>query len=1240
DIRLDISQQLDKNIVFDIQNFLINNNPYIHQFIYAAKELRQNPFLDLSIVIKDHNTKDDRRYNKPSSTEFAVIFDSNELSEDDCKRQVILRSKITNKIKIICDTHHAYDPLHYVLMFPCGNFGWAPKKFKLTKNATDQNSFEINHEGDEFESNEKSRMFVSAMEFYSYKLQQRKNSFLHLFGRLFHQYIVDMYVKIENSRINFIRSNQDKLRTELYQGLKDATNIYDHDLTRIGKSVILPSSFQGGPRHMQELFQDAMAIVRHFGKPDLFITFTCNPRWNDIINELEGNQKPNDRPDIVVRVFRIKLKELIDDIKDKEIFGKIDAYFYVIEFQKRGLPHAHILVILSSEFKIRTAADIDKIVKAEIPDKLQYPQAHKTVINSMIHGPCGDLNPRSPCMKNGKCSKGFPKAFVEETYIRKDGYPMFKRSSTGPKIINDTYEIDNSNVVAHNLFLTTKYDAHINVEICSTIKAVKYLCKYIHKGHDRLEADFFIDNNNIPPRDECSEFKDLRFVSVSEACWRIFHFPLHHHSPSVLRLAVRLKGQQNVVFDPEKELYPQLKKNERTTLTEWFNFNSKSDLGKNLKYTEFVNLCTLDKAKKIWKLRVQKTKTPIGRMYFASPTDAERYCLRLILNVKKGAKSYEDLRTVDDTTYPDFKSAALAMGLIPDEKNLIECINEAYLIFKNSKNLREFVAQLFLNGQINDIKKIWNQFKKELSEDVLIQFKAKYKNLDYEFTEEVFNTSLSIFHDVLVEFGATAEQIKSFPEISRHFVELTNHNILENNFSTNLEHVNKILKENVSKLNQEQLLAYKIITQNLSENNLFFIDGPGGTGKTFLYNTVFAYFQSKNKTSIAVASSGIAALLLEGGQTAHSKFKIPLDINENSVSGIKLQSNEAKLLKECEILIWDEAPMMSKYIFECVDRLFKDIMKSSLLFGGKKVLFGGDFRQILPVVINGGKLEILSVSLKKSYIWPFVKSLKLTQNMRVNKSNGNENYAKYLLKLGEELPPNLCTKLDPYALIQSIYHNLDQNYKNPEFMLERAILAPTNDDVDMLNKLIIEQFPGESKTYRSIDLCTTQNDNLNIPVEYLNSLNLSGLPPHELNLKINQPNMLLRNLCTKRSLCNGTRLIVKGLYRHIIKAEIAIGKCKGKVVLIPKMTLNASENILPFHFQRTQFPIRPAFAFTINKSQGQTIRHVGVYLNDDVFSHGQLYVAMSRVTDVNNIKIAVKENRLTRNVVYKQIFAK
>jgi len=202
---------------------------------------------------------------------------------------------------------------------------------------------------------------------------------------------VDMWAKIEMGRLQFFKNNQDKLRIELYSGLvvdilhrlnrpQHFNNILptesENNPNYVGKSLILPSNFIGGNRYMAQLYQDAMSVVRELGKPDLFITFTCNPAWPDIKVELNIGQKPADRPDLIARVFKQKLDELFHDLFEKHIFGRVIGYVWVIEFQKRGLPHCHILIMLDPRDKPVTIEDIDKITSAELPDPIQFPEVN------------------------------------------------------------------------------------------------------------------------------------------------------------------------------------------------------------------------------------------------------------------------------------------------------------------------------------------------------------------------------------------------------------------------------------------------------------------------------------------------------------------------------------------------------------------------------------------------------------------------------------------------------------------------------------------------------------------------------------------------------------------------------------------------------------------------------------------------------------------------------------------------
>lgn len=292
--------------------------------------------------------------------------------------------------------------------------------------------------------------------------------------------------------------------------------------------------------------------------------------------------------------------------------------------------------------------------------------------------------------------------------------------------------------------------------------------------------------------------------------------------------------------------------------------------------------------------------------------------------------------------------------------------------------------------------------------------------------------------------------------------------------------------------------------------------------------------------------------------------------------------------------------------------------------------------------------------------------MKMDINMRVRNLEGTnpaaaaqlQQFASNLLKIGEGtagtpflIPPYMCLSGEKSTanLIRDIYGDLQVPANRlPSALISKCILTPKNDDVCDINEQTTALWPGQPKNYLSADYTKSDDDQAQFPPEVLNSLNPQGLPPHQLQLKVGIPIILLRNLNPKIGLANGTRLIITEMRPRLIKAQILSGTFKDQEVLIPRIPLAPSDSkLLPVKFTRLQFPIRPAFAMTINKSQGQTFSKVGIFLPKPVFSHGQLYVAMSRVGSPHGIRFLVLNAQqpgdlhgrtYTDNVVYSEVF--
>ncbi|CAN1250925.1 ATP-dependent DNA helicase PIF1 [Linum perenne] len=594
---------------------------------------------------------------------------------------------------------------------------------------------------------------------------------------------------------------------------------------------------------MMQLYQDAISICQFHGNPDLFITFTCNAQ---------------------------------------------------------GLPHAHIVLWLAQADKPTTATKVDKIISAELPDPELDPVGYVAVTKFMIHGPCGHDHPSSPCMKEGHCSKFFPKSYATETTFDDNGYVTYRRRQTDITAVKAGTILDNRYVVPYHRELLIKYQAHMNVEVCHKGQLIKYLFKYILKGPDR--SNVF---NGILNRPDIG----------------------------------------------------------KTMLTEWFTLNRTCPSARKYTYSEITHAFTWDKQASYWVPR--KKGFAIGRVRSIPPRGGDVFYLRMLLCKIPGALSFEHLRTVNGILCKDYQTACQALGLLSNDDE---------------------------------------------------------------------------WHSVMAEVTRWA-----MPPLIR---------------------------------------------------------------------SLLSKVRSQGQIALVVASSGIAATLLPGGVTAHSRFKIPLEVDATSTCAIKKGTSLARLMESASLIVWDEAPMVHRLSFEAVDRTLCDIM-----------------------------------------------------NM------------------------------------------------------------PTEGPSDTLTT------PGPNQTRLEAEY----------PVEFLNALTFNGMPEHQLRLKPYAIVMLLRNLNPSAGLCNGTRILLTHLGEHTLRGLIIGGSFEGTIAIIPRIVLDKTDPNWPFTLKRRQYPVRLCYAVTINKSQGKTLEHIGIYLPNPVFSHGQLYVALSRARSVEGVHISIQNDAnipetSTRNIVYKEIF--
>jgi hypothetical protein len=384
---------LNRGTMQSLQTMLHACNPYVIIYQTAVEQL-QGGAIELSLhLVNDHRTNL-RCYNALTIDEVGALMVGGDVDEVDAC-DIVVRST-NGYFQRISPMHSAYAPLHYVVLFPDGRNGWHDG---IPLNGFQWDGFMFIQDEKNTVGGKRSSARVTMLQFYAYMLQHRVNQeWILRAGRLLQQFIVDAYACTEQNRLKFIHENQRQLRCDLYNGLQDALNAGDILGKDVGQKMIIPSSFQGGERAMGQLYQDAMARVRKFGKPDLFVTFTCNHQWKEITNALLLGQTAKDRPELVTCIFNLKLDTLLRDIKDG-VLGNVIAKIWVIEFQKRGLPHAHILLILDETSKLCTVEDFDSMVSVEIPDSIRHPEAYETVTSCMVHGPCGPDFLNAQCME-------------------------------------------------------------------------------------------------------------------------------------------------------------------------------------------------------------------------------------------------------------------------------------------------------------------------------------------------------------------------------------------------------------------------------------------------------------------------------------------------------------------------------------------------------------------------------------------------------------------------------------------------------------------------------------------------------------------------------------------------------------------------------------------------------------------------------------------------------------------------
>ncbi|KAJ3698202.1 hypothetical protein LUZ61_001907 [Rhynchospora tenuis] len=1219
----DGSSSLRPHIVTALKEMLDTHNRYAQAYRSARERVLADTSDNLRLRIRADRSRDSR-YSAPTASEVAGLI-VGDLDHDHFVRDIIVQRRSGLLIRI-SSIHPSYMALQYPLIFSRGEDSYIPG---IEYNPLAESTQNIH------------RQHVTMAEYYCYRLQMRVFGcpIILRSGRLLQQLAIDMFACVDQARLWYIHDNQQLFRSDSYANVRNAVINNDMFGRTVGKRIILPSSHVGSPRYMYQNYQDAIAVCRHLGPPHLFITFTCNPAWPEITRNLMPGQRASDRPDLVCRVFKMKVNQMVRDIKDGEFFGPISGLIYSIEFQKRGLPHVHIIVWLRNRASLSDGSSIDRFISAELPNPAFDPEGYAVVSKFMLHGPCGAARHNSPCMQDGKCTKRFPKPYRDSTLVSDDGFVLYKRRDTHVTVMKNGVPLDNRYVVPYNLNMLLKYEAHINVERCHRTDMIKYLFKYICKGRDRAMVSVFRpfgtgtsagaeQSQEEMVIDEVLDYLDCRYLTAPEAVWRLFQYGIHYSHPTVERLPIHLPFQNNILFRDSQPLTEIVTNpaSQRTKLTAWFELNARDPAARQLTYPEVTRLYTWQEGQKNWKVREQGYR--LARVHFVQPSAGDVYYQRMLLNSVRGATSFEHLRTVNGTLYQTYKEACNAYGLLDDNSEWLHTMQEA-AASASCDQLRAMFVDILLYSDVADAKELWDSCWNYMGDDIIRHMRITHGNPELTMDAEVLRDHiLHKLQDILLVRGYSLQYV-SLP-LPVHGRPLGSANrLLAEQYSFNTAELRMQIPHLLSGLNSEQKTVFDAVMESVQSRTgqLFFVYGHGGTGKTYLWRAITAVVRSEGKIVLTVASSGLSSLLLQGGVTAYSRFKIPLKLREGSTCDIKKNTNLAHLLRETSLIIWDEAPMSNRICFEALDRSMRDILgevsesNREKPFGGVTVVLGGDFRQTLPVVTHGARFETVAASITNSHLWSSCRLLRLTINMRLLAHNGPPSdaqtiseFASWLLSVGDGTAPakSLYDSSEPnwikipdqflvphgtdkeQSIIQAVYSDLQTQFGNDGYLRARAIITPKNDAANALNETILATIPTEHSEYLSYDSiqgCDNVAEDLHTmyPLDILNTIAAGSLPCHKLCLKIGVPVMLLRNMDQSKGLCNGTRLVITQLGIRVLHARIITGSGTGTIVQIPRIVFVHEDERLPFVFKRKQFPVRICYAMTINKSQGQSL---------------------------------------------------
>jgi hypothetical protein len=752
---LQASVGCSKGLLTALSQVLVDCSPWVKEFKnlqvkereWAAAAGRpvkqQNLYFKRPTAFEKRKRRRDNKdeYNAPNDSEVSVVY----IGSDPPAFTAYCVWDKEDRLQVVPSTYGMADPLAFSLLFPLGDMGYDENKKEPT-----------------------------CRKFYASRLFERVGeawwSPVLYAGKLLQKYLVLSWIKCEGEELEYIRQNQAEIRAEKYyvcadQMENDVNVVFGGvGVSPVGRRVILPATHTNSRRMLRQNYMNVIALSNERGPPDFFITMTTNTKWPEITESLHPGEKAVDRPEVVARVFYCKLLQMWRILTEKNLFGEVVWGSYRVEFQQRGLPHAHIVIKVKDQYKLNNAACIDRLIRADVPDPLTEPRLHECIAKHNMHSKCGH-----GCMcwdeRKNVCSKYFPKPYCEKTKIGDTAYVQYRRPAHGSKahVPGRSEPLDSAWVIPYNPYLSLYFDCHINVEKCASSRSIKYLYKYLNKTSDAV----FVATEN--PHDEIANYVEARCVGACEAAWRLLEYPVVFCSHSIMPLPVHLPDEQDIFY---QGVISEEKLEQDTKLTAWFRANDENLAGmdpvtkevvnaRDVKYSKFPRYFWWNDEDHRWESRQKRpNKISIGRMHSVSLKDRERFYLRTMLLYTRGAVSFSNLLTVDGYECGTFEEACKMSGYLRVDEEWELAMAET-ATFADARQLRCLFAYIIIGNEPSNVNELWEKFKEDMMQDYLHLHTAELRTADDEEVMQIreeceaacFNYINRILRDAGVDFA-------------------------------------------------------------------------------------------------------------------------------------------------------------------------------------------------------------------------------------------------------------------------------------------------------------------------------------------------------------------------------------------------------------------------------------------------------------------------------------------------------